>query len=83
MENLAQLQRVAHGLWKVSFDFFKANVSRVRASAKAIDHDYHLHIVELHNTGPSSAFTMSSLTPFGEACGRGFGRNSRMSLRLN
>lgn len=46
---------------KVAFDYFKANVSRVSASAKAIDHDYHLHIVELHNTGPSDALTMSSL----------------------
>lgn len=46
---------------KVAFDYFKANVSRVSASAKAVDHDYHLHIVELHNTGPSDALTMSSL----------------------
>lgn len=46
---------------KVAFDYFKANVSRVSASARAIDHDYHLHIVELHNTGPSDALTMSSL----------------------
>jgi ATP-dependent Lon protease len=46
---------------KVAFDYFKANVSRVSASAKAIDHDYHLHIVELHNAGPSDALTMSSL----------------------
>jgi ATP-dependent Lon protease len=46
---------------KVAFDYFKANVSRVSASAKAIDHDYHLHIIELHNTGPSDALTMSSL----------------------
>jgi ATP-dependent Lon protease len=46
---------------KVAFDYFKANVSRVSASAKAIDHDYHLHIVELHNTGSSDALTMSSL----------------------
>jgi ATP-dependent Lon protease len=46
---------------KVAFDYFKANVSRVSASARAVDHDYHLHIVELHNTGPSDALTMSSL----------------------
>jgi len=36
---------------KVGFDYFKANASRVSASIKAGDHDYHLHIVELHNTG--------------------------------
>jgi len=46
---------------KIAFDYFKANVMRVSASAKAINHDYHLHIVELHNTGPSGTLTMSSL----------------------
>lgn len=45
---------------RVAFDYFKANVSRVTASAKAIDHDYHLHVVELHNTGPAHAMTLSS-----------------------
>lgn len=49
---------------KVAFDYFKANVSRVSASAKAIDHDYHLHIVELHNTGPASAMTLPSFVAF-------------------
>jgi len=46
---------------KVAFDYFKANSSRVSASAKPGDHDFHLHIVELHNTGPSHALTMASL----------------------
>jgi ATP-dependent Lon protease len=40
---------------KVGFDYFKANASRVSVSIKAGDHDYHLHIVELHNTGPTAA----------------------------
>jgi len=44
---------------KVAFDYFKANVSRVSAYAKAIDHDYHLHIVELHNTGPARTMTIA------------------------
>ncbi|MBP7766244.1 MAG: protease Lon-related BREX system protein BrxL [Syntrophaceae bacterium] len=44
---------------KVAFDYFKANVSRVSASAKAVDHDYHLHVLELHNTGPARAMTLS------------------------
>lgn len=47
---------------RIAFDYFKANVARASASAKAIEHDYHLHIVELHNTGPSDALTMASLT---------------------
>ena len=45
---------------KVAFDYFKANISRVSTTTKAGDHDYHLHMVELHNTGPASAMTLAS-----------------------
>lgn len=45
---------------KVGFDYFKANASRVSASIKAGDHDYHIHVVELQNTGPTNALTLSS-----------------------
>jgi ATP-dependent Lon protease len=45
---------------RVAFDYFKANVSRVSASAKAADHDYHLHTIEHHNTGPAKATTLAS-----------------------
>lgn len=45
---------------KVGFDFFKANASRISASIKAGEHDYHLHVVELHNSGPTSALTLST-----------------------
>ncbi len=45
---------------KVGFDFFKANASQVSASVKAGDHDYHLHVVELHNTGPNTSMTLST-----------------------
>lgn len=45
---------------KVAFDYFKANASRVSASSKPGDRDYHLHIVELHNTGPNDAMTLPS-----------------------
>jgi ATP-dependent Lon protease len=44
---------------KVAFDYFKANISRVSAYAKATDHDYHLHVVELHNTGPARVMTLA------------------------
>jgi ATP-dependent Lon protease len=44
---------------KVAFDYFKANISRVSAYAKASDHDYHLHVVELHNTGPARVMTLA------------------------
>jgi ATP-dependent Lon protease len=43
----------------VAFDYFKANISRVSGSAKAGDHDYHLHTVELHNTGAPKAMTLA------------------------
>jgi ATP-dependent Lon protease len=45
---------------KVGFDYFRANASRVSASIKAGDHDYHLHIVELQNSGPTIAMTLSA-----------------------
>ena len=49
---------------KIAFDYFKANISRVTASAKVGDHDFHLHIVELHNTGPSKILTLPSFIVF-------------------
>lgn len=45
---------------KVGFDYFKANISKVSTSYKAGDHDYHLHIVEMHNTGPTYVLTLDS-----------------------
>jgi ATP-dependent Lon protease len=45
---------------KVGYDYFKANMSKVSVSYKAGDHDYHLHIVELHNTGPTDVLTLAS-----------------------
>lgn len=44
---------------KVAFDFFKANASRVSAAIKASDHDFHIHMIELHNTGASDQVTLS------------------------
>jgi ATP-dependent Lon protease len=45
---------------RVGFDYFKANASGVSASVKPGDHDYHIHTVELHNTGASTAMTLST-----------------------
>lgn len=45
---------------KVGFDFFRANAKQLQASVKPGDHNYHLHVVEAHNTGPSSTLTMAS-----------------------
>jgi ATP-dependent Lon protease len=45
---------------KVGFDYFKANATRISASIKTGDHNYHLHVVELHNTGPTSSLPLSA-----------------------
>jgi ATP-dependent Lon protease len=45
---------------KVGFDYFKANAARVSASAKPGDHDFHLHVVEFHNAGPTTAMTLAA-----------------------
>ena len=45
---------------KVGFDYFKANASHVSASAKPGDHDFHLHVVEFHNAGPTTAMTLAA-----------------------
>ena len=56
---------------KVGFDYFKANAHRVSASIKTGDHDYHIHVVELHNTGPTNAMTLAS---FVALCSGVFGK---------
>ncbi|MDB9704414.1 protease Lon-related BREX system protein BrxL, partial [Rhodospirillales bacterium] len=49
---------------RVAFDYYKANLNRVSAGTKAGDHDYHLHSVELHNTGATKAMTLSGFVAF-------------------
>ena len=45
---------------KVGFDFFKANAQGISGSIKAADHDYHLHIVDLHGVGPTHELTLAT-----------------------
>ncbi|MDB6134348.1 MAG: putative ATP-dependent Lon-type protease [Verrucomicrobiales bacterium] len=45
---------------KVGFDYFKANASRISASLKPGERDFHLHLVELHNSGPANALTLAA-----------------------
>ena len=45
---------------RVGFDSFKANVASVSASVKPKDHNFHLHVVELQNTGPTTAMTLAT-----------------------
>ncbi len=56
---------------KVGFDYFKANAHRVSGSIKAGDHNYHLHVVELHNTGATNAMTLAA---FAALCSAVFGK---------
>jgi ATP-dependent Lon protease len=44
---------------KVGFDYFRANASQIQVSTKPGDRDFHLHIVEAHNTGPSTVLTLA------------------------
>lgn len=45
---------------KVGFDFLKANATRISAGAKVNEHDFHVHLVEMHNTGAPKSLTLSS-----------------------
>ncbi len=45
---------------KVGFDYFRANAMQIQASVKPGEHDYHVHVVEAHNTGPSTTLTMAA-----------------------
>jgi ATP-dependent Lon protease len=49
---------------RIAFDYLKANASRVSVSVKVGEHDVHLHIVELHNTGPTTALTLPGFIAF-------------------
>jgi ATP-dependent Lon protease len=49
---------------KVGFDYFRANAVQVQASLETGNHDYHLHVVEAHNTGPSITLTMAGFVAF-------------------
>ena len=45
---------------KVAYDYYKANMTRVSSAGKPLEHDYHVHIVELHHTGAAAAMTLVS-----------------------
>lgn len=44
---------------RIAFDYFKANASRVSATAKPGERDFHLHLVELQNSGEPQASTLA------------------------
>ncbi len=49
---------------RVGFDFLKGNIKRISASAKLAEHEYNLHVIELHNTGPSTKTSLAALIAF-------------------
>ncbi len=46
---------------KIAFDYFKANIGQITSSEKVTDHDYHLHVVEMNNTGATTDLTIPTL----------------------
>ncbi|ATX77098.1 protease Lon-related BREX system protein BrxL [Reinekea forsetii] len=61
------------GLWnssaakeqvKIAFDYFKANATRISAGTKVSEHDFHIHAIELQNTGPFTHLALASLVAF-------------------
>ncbi len=49
---------------RVGFDYFKGNLNRISVTAKFSEHEYHIHAVELHNTGPSNKISLAALIAF-------------------
>jgi ATP-dependent Lon protease len=52
---------------RVAFDYFKGNASRISVTPKAGDHDFHIHVVELHNSGSSEALTLTGVIALASA----------------
>jgi len=52
---------------RVAFDYFKANASRISVIPKAGDHNYHIHVVELQNSGPSESLTLTAVIALASA----------------
>ncbi|MFW6005271.1 MAG: protease Lon-related BREX system protein BrxL [Desulfonatronovibrionaceae bacterium] len=46
---------------KVAFDYFKAHSSRISATSKPGEKDFHLHIVDMNNNGPNLSMTLPCL----------------------
>jgi ATP-dependent Lon protease len=63
----------------VAFDYFKANSSRVSASIKPSEHDFHLQLVELQNAGAPQSFTLAS---FIALCSAALGRPVQSQMAI-
>ena len=49
---------------RVGFDYFKGNLNRISITAKFAEHEYHIHAIELNNTGPSNRISLAALIAF-------------------
>ncbi|MBU2874170.1 BREX system Lon protease-like protein BrxL [Marinobacter salexigens] len=61
------------GLWglpplreqlKMAFDYFKANITRISGASRVLEHDFHLHLVDLQNGGPIQSLALPSMVAF-------------------
>lgn len=64
---------------RVAFDYFKANSSRVSATIKLGERDFHTHLVELQGTGAPQAFTLASFIAF---CSAALGKPVQSQLAV-
>ncbi len=46
---------------RIGFEYFKGNLQRISASSKFSESEFHLHVVELHHTGPAASLSIGSL----------------------
>ncbi len=56
--------KVARDAIFVGFDYFKGNLNRISLSEKFSEFDFHLHIVELHNSGASTQTSLAAFIAF-------------------
>ena len=55
---------VAREAIRVGFDYFKGNLNRITLAEKFSEYEFHLHIVELHNSGASTQTSLAAFIAF-------------------
>jgi ATP-dependent Lon protease len=48
----------------MAFDYFKANIVRISGASRVLEHDFHLHLVDLQNGGPIQSLALPSMVAF-------------------
>ncbi len=49
---------------RIGFDYYKGNLNRISATAKFSEHEYHLHVVELYNSGTTTQSSLAALVAY-------------------